>query len=108
MTRLAKLIVVFMAGILCAPLSAKDFRFGKLEGLLDTTIAYGVLARTEDADDDLIAISSGGNADGANGDDGTQNYDTGIASNMVRITEELSRTWPSQSPNFPRAVPRCR
>jgi hypothetical protein len=79
-----------MAGLLCAPLSAKDFRFGNLEGLLDTTIAYGVLVRTEDADDDLIAISSGGNADGANGDDGAQNYDTGIVSNMVRITEELS------------------
>ncbi len=79
-----------MAGVLCAPLSAKDFRFGNFEGLLDTTIAYGVLVRTEDADDDLIAISSGGNADGANGDDGTQNYDTGIVSNMVRITEELS------------------
>ena len=90
MMRSRLIAVLAVAGTVCTPLSAKDFRFGNLEGLLETTIAYGVLARVENPDDDLIAKVSGGNASGSNGDDGTQNYDTGIASNMARISEELT------------------
>ena len=90
MKYLANVSILLLAGLLTMPLSAKDFRFGNLEGLLETTIAYGVLARVADSDDDLIAKASGGNAEGSNGDDGTQNYDKGVASNMARISEELT------------------
>ena len=90
MKYLANVSILLLAGLLTMPLSAKDFRFGNLEGLLETTIAYGVLARVADSDDDLIAKASGGNAEGSNEDDGTQNYDKGVASNMARISEELT------------------
>ena len=69
---------------------AADFRVGRTVGLLDLTVAYGVSIRTEDADEDLIGIVSGGNASSVNFDDGNQNYDTGIVSNMVRTTGELT------------------
>ncbi len=83
-----------VAGLVCGlatgPAGAGDFRVGRTEGLLNFTVAYGVLLRTEDADDDLIAVASGGDAPSANYDDGNLNYDTGIASNMVRATGELT------------------
>jgi hypothetical protein len=79
-----------LAGLQAVPAAAGDFRLGRTEGLLDFTIAYGVLVRTEEADDDLIALSSGGDAPSSNYDDGNLNYDTGIASNMVRATGELT------------------
>lgn len=86
----ASALILLFGAIASAPLSSKDFRFGPIEGLLDTTVAYGLMVRTEDADDDLVAEINGGSAASANGDDGTLNYDTGIVSNMVRVSQELT------------------
>ncbi len=64
-----------LAALLAASAQAADFRIGRTVGLLDLTVAYGVSVRTEDADEDLIGIVSGGNATSVNFDDGNQNYD---------------------------------
>jgi hypothetical protein len=72
---------------------ARDFRFAGADGLLDTTLSYGLMVRLEDRDPDLIAISSGGNASSANGDDGNLNYDKGIVSNMVRVNTQMAMSW---------------
>ena len=81
---------VMLAALLGVSAQAADFRVGRTEGLLDLTVAYGVSIRTEDPDHDLIGIVSGGDATSVNFDDGNQNYDTGIVSNMVRTTGELT------------------
>jgi hypothetical protein len=70
--------------------SAMSFRLGQAEGLFDVSLAYGILARVEDRDENIIAISSGGTAEAANFDDGTLNYDRGIVSHMVKTTGELA------------------
>lgn len=81
-----------------APLSGvtKDFYLSNsgLRGQLDLQLAYGLQVRTQDQDDELIAIIAGGTAGGANFDDGNQNYDKGdIVQNMVRATGELALGW---------------
>ncbi len=70
-----------------------DFRAGPVDGLLDLTLSYGVLIRTQNRDDDFIAIANGGNAPTANLDDGDLNYGTGVVSNMVSTTSELELSW---------------
>lgn len=72
---------------------AMDFRTGPVEGLLDLTLTYGALYRTENRDDDFIAIANGGDAATANLDDGNLNYGKGIVSNMVSTTAELEMNW---------------
>ena len=43
----------------------------------------------EDPDQRLIGLAAGGTAFSVNGDDGIQNYDTGIFTNAVKLTSEL-------------------
>jgi hypothetical protein len=83
-------VICLLCGIVGGPAGAEDFRVGRTEGLIDMTVAYGVAIRTEDADEGLIAIASGGDAPSANYDDGDLNYGTGVVSNMVRTTGELT------------------
>ena len=75
------------------PASGGTWRLGEVEGILNLTLAYGVLARTEGRDDDLVGIANGGNAASVNFDDATLNYDTGIVSNLVRGTGEFGARW---------------
>jgi hypothetical protein len=82
-----------MLAIQVACASAGDFRAGPVDGMLNLNLAYGMLYRTSDRNDDIIASASGGNSSSANIDDGTLNYDTGIASNMVGATGELTLGW---------------
>ncbi len=72
---------------------AASVRAGPVEALLDLTLSYGMLYRTESRDKDFIAIANGGNAPNANADDGNLNYDTGIVSNMVAATGEVDLQW---------------
>jgi hypothetical protein len=72
---------------------AVDFQFGELFGLFNARISYGLLARVQGRDDDLVAIASGGEAQSADLDDGNLNYDKGIVSNVVRGTAELTLAW---------------
>jgi hypothetical protein len=75
------------------PATAVDFRSGPVIGRLDLNVSYGALYRTEDRNRDIIAVANGGNFANANIDDGTLNYDKGIASNMVGSTGELTLEW---------------
>jgi hypothetical protein len=53
------------------------------------TISYGLGFRLEDPDKRLIGVAAGGTAYSVNGDDGIQNYETGIFTNAVKLTSEL-------------------
>jgi hypothetical protein len=71
------------------PASAFTFSSGELEGSLDTTISYGARWRVQDRDQSIIGKANGGTANSVNGDDGNLNYDTGLVSNVIKITPEL-------------------
>ena len=73
--------------------SATDFRLGEVEGLIDLSLSYGLQVRTQDRDDETIGIANGGDARSVNFDDGNLNYDTGISSNMVGGSAELTVRW---------------
>jgi hypothetical protein len=73
--------------------SGRDFRVGEVEGLLDLSLGYGLLVRTEDRDESIIGIANGGDARSVNFDDGDLNYDTGVTSNMVKGSAEISLRW---------------
>ncbi len=63
-------------------------------GFFDTTISTGASFRATGRDDDLIAVTNGGNAFSANGDDGNLNYGSGdTVSANVKVTHELSLDW---------------
>ena len=56
----------------------------------DNTITYGLGFRAARIRDKrLIGLAAGGTAFSVNGDDGNQNYDTGIFTNAVKITSEF-------------------
>lgn len=84
-------LCVGVALVAFAPVSSgAGFLFGETEGLIDLTLSYGALYRLDDADPDLIAIASGGRARTSDIDDGNLNYQSGLASNMVRASGELA------------------
>ena len=70
-----------------------DFRVADVEGLANVTLAYGLLARMQGRDEDLIGIANGGKALSVNGDDGDLNQDPGLVSNMVKTTGEVTLRW---------------
>jgi hypothetical protein len=59
------------------------------------TISYGLGFRLEDPDARLIGLAAGGTAFSVNGDDGIQNYETGIFTNAVKLTSELQWSYKS-------------
>ncbi len=67
-----------------------DFRTGSWEGLLNFDVSYGALWRFEEPDARLVALVSGGKRPDSNIDDGTLNFDDGLASNMVRANGQLT------------------
>ncbi|MGB5209522.1 MAG: DUF1302 domain-containing protein [Gammaproteobacteria bacterium] len=86
-------LVWLAMALLAGAANAADARVGPVDALLDVTLSYGMLYRTEGRNKDLIAIANGGNLPSANGDDGDLNYNTGIVSNMVAATGELDLSW---------------
>ena len=76
-----------------APTLARPFRIGEVEGVANVQLSYGLLARVEDRDPDLVAIANGGNAESANFDDGDLNYDEAVASNMLQASGEIIARW---------------
>lgn len=55
----------------------------------DNTVTYGLGFRVRGRDQRIIGLAAGGTAFSVNGDDGNQNYDTGIFTNAVKITSEF-------------------
>lgn len=72
-----------------SPAFSFEFQSGDVVGNLDSTLSYGLTWRVKDQDPDLIGLANGGNAFSVNGDDGNQNYDKGIISNVVKLTSEM-------------------
>ena len=68
---------------------AAQFEKGQFSLDLDTTVSYGATWRVDDPDARLIGLANGGRAFSVNGDDGNLNYDTGVVSNVAKITSEL-------------------
>jgi hypothetical protein len=62
---------------------------GDFYGSWDTTVTFGQAWRVQAADEDIIATSAGGNGRGPNDDDGTQNFETGTVSRLLKLTSEL-------------------
>lgn len=83
--RLAPVAAGFtLASILAlAPVHALEFELmdGEVTGALDTTISYGALWRVQGQDR---------NNDDINGNDGNRNFDTGLVSQVYKITSDLS------------------
>jgi len=86
-------IVVLAMSVVAVPSSAKVFHVGEVDGLLDVSLAYGLLTRTDSRDEDLIGVGNGGTAPTVNVDNGDLNYDKGIVSNGIRATAELTLKW---------------
>ncbi|NNC39404.1 MAG: DUF1302 family protein, partial [Acidimicrobiia bacterium] len=72
-----------------SPAPAKDFQKGNLSGSWDTTLSWGAQFRLDDPDPAIIGLPEGGSAFSVNGDDGNLNYETGIISNVLKLTTEL-------------------
>ncbi|HLF57288.1 MAG TPA: DUF1302 domain-containing protein [Thermoanaerobaculia bacterium] len=87
--------VALLAALLAAPLAAIDGQQGELTWSWDNTLSYGLLWRLDEADTAIVGRAAGGTAFSVNGDDGNQNYDTGIASNAVKWTSELELRYKS-------------
>jgi hypothetical protein len=64
-----------------------------VEGVANVQLSYGLLARVEDRDSDLVAIANGGSSESANFDDGDLNYDEAVASNMLQASGEVFARW---------------
>ena len=76
-----------LASILAvAPVNAVEFDLadGDVSGSLDTTLSYGAMWRVQGQDK---------TNDGINSNDGNRNYDTGIVSQVYKITSDLELNW---------------
>lgn len=89
----APLLLALFALAIAPSARARPFQLGEVEGVANLELSYGVLARTEDRDEDLIAIANGGGARSANFDDGDLNYDQGLVSNALQVSGELAARW---------------
>ena len=69
------------------PAQAATWNLGGITTQVDTTLSAGVSWRADDPDEGQIAISNGGTARSANGDDGTYGYKAGdIVSSALKAT----------------------
>jgi hypothetical protein len=80
--------------LLVAPVGASElFRIGEVEGVLNLSVGYGLLARVEGRDADLVGIGNGGGAPSVNFDDGNLNDGRGIVASELRGTAEVALRW---------------
>ena len=78
-----------LALLMASPVGAISFGRGELTFTWDTTISWGAQYRLDDPDPAIIGLANGGDAFSVNGDDGNLNYDTGIFSNVLKVTTEM-------------------
>ncbi len=86
----SRCIAALVLALTGASVHGVDFRAGDWEGLANFDVSYGALWRFEEADARLVALASGGRRPDSNVDDGTLNFDDGLASNMVRANGQLT------------------
>ena len=55
----------------------------------DNTLTYGLGFRVVESDKRIIGVAAGGTGFSVNGDDGNQNYKTGVFANAAKITSEF-------------------
>jgi len=92
-TRNAALLLAFALG--ARPGAAIDGQSGDFKWSWGTTLSYGLGLRLEDPDKRIIGLAAGGTAFSVNGDDGNQNYKTGIFTNAGKVTTELELSYKS-------------
>ncbi|MCK0153905.1 DUF1302 domain-containing protein [Alcanivorax sp. S6407] len=101
-TRLAMAVASISAlGAFSAPASAIQLEFENpdWQGRIDTTLSVGALFRTESQDpmlaatDDVIQMTKMGYGSQINKNDANNNFDTGLASLVYKITPELDLSW---------------
>ena len=101
-TRLALAVasVTALSG-LTSPVSAVQLEFDNpdWQGRLDTTLSVGALFRTEGQDSmlaatgDVVDMTAAGYGSQINKNDANNNFDTGLASLVYKITPELDLSW---------------
>ena len=69
---------------------------GSMAGALDTTLSYGTLWRVQGQDMKHYKGSSTPNHDDVNTNDGNRAYDTGVVSQVFRISADLEVDWEDQ------------
>ena len=67
-----------------------------MTGALDTTLSYGTLWRVQGQDMKHYKGSSTPNHDDVNTNDGNRAYDTGVVSQVFRISADLEVDWEDQ------------
>ncbi|MEM6639254.1 MAG: DUF1302 domain-containing protein [Pseudomonadota bacterium] len=85
--RLSCVLAVCAVG--AAPAHAVSFEKGELSGSFDTSVTLGGIWRMEAANDGLVGTANGGSAFSVNYDDGTLNFNRGLASSILSLTSEL-------------------
>ncbi len=55
----------------------------------DNTLTWGLGIRVAETDTRIIGVAAGGTGFSVNGDDGNQNYKTGLFTNAVKVTSEF-------------------
>ena len=85
----SRAVLALLLVAIAAPAGAIDGTKGDLSWSWGNTVSYGLLWRLDDPDPAIVGRAAGGRAFSVNGDDGNQNYETGIASNAVKWTSEL-------------------
>ncbi len=78
-----------VAVLFSAPARPVELERGDLSLALDTTVSYGLTWRLDNRDARLIGLANSGSAFSVNADDGNLNYNTGVVSNLIRLTSEL-------------------
>ena len=82
-------LAVGLGTLSTAPVEAADLSIGQFQFFVDTTLSYGIRSRLDDPDQRIIGLPAGGTSYSVNGDDGNQNFDTGLASNAVKATVDI-------------------
>ncbi|MFK7886027.1 MAG: DUF1302 domain-containing protein [Gammaproteobacteria bacterium] len=75
--------------VMAAPAYAVSFENGELSGSFDTSVSLGGIWRMEKRSNELVGTANGGDAFSVNYDDGTLNFNRGLASAVGKITSEL-------------------
>ena len=106
--RLAPVQVSFsLAGLLLAfPSYSVEFSndSGSVTGALDTTLSYGTMWRVQGQDLKHYEGSSTADHDDVNTNDGNRAYDTGLVSQVFRVSADLEVDWEDQFGLFVRGT----